>query len=137
MPLTKDDMLGAWVLDEWYIEGEGGARTHPMGRDAQGSIVYTEDGYMSAIVRAKDRFLPADQPADKDQIEAFSTYFNYAGSWDIDDNNNVIHMVEHSLDPNMQELTIIRAVDHEGARMTLSGATPSSTGTHIIVWKRR
>ena len=36
MPLSKDDMLGTWTLDEWYVEDEDGVRTHPMGRDAQG-----------------------------------------------------------------------------------------------------
>ena len=137
MPLTKDDMLGAWALDEWYVEAEDGARKYPMGRDARGVIVYTGDGYMSAIVRAKDRFLPADRPSDEDRVEAFDTYVNYAGTWNVDDHDNVIHMVEHALDPNIQGLTITRAVDHEGARMTFSGAAPSGSGTHVIVWKRR
>jgi len=137
MPLIKDDMLGTWALDEWYIEDESGARTHPMGRDAQGVIVYTDDGYMSAIVRAKDRFLPADRPTDEDRVEAFATYVNYAGTWNVDDDNNVIHMVEHALDPNIQGLTLARAVDHEGARMVFSGTAPGGTGNHVIVWKRR
>ena len=127
MPLTKGDMLGTWALDEWYVEDEDGARSHPMGRDAQGVIVYTEDGYMSAIVRAKDRFLPADRPTDEDRVETFASYVNYAGSWNVDD----------ALDPNIQGLTITRAVDHEGARMTFSGAAPGGTGAHVVVWKRR
>lgn len=136
MPLIKDDLLGAWVLDEWYVEDEGGARVHPMGRDAQGAIMYTEDGHMCAIVRAKERFLPADRPTDEDRIEAFGTYINYAGTWDVED-DNVVHKVEHALDPNFQGLTIVRAVDHEGARMTFTGAAPGSSGTHVIIWKRR
>jgi hypothetical protein len=136
MPLSKDDMLGTWILDEWYIEGEDGGRNHPMGRDAQGIIVYTDDGSMSAIVRAKDRFLPADRPTDEDRIEAFSTYVNYAGTWDIED-DNVVHRIEHALDPNIQGITLARAVDHAGGRMTFSGDAPSGSGHHVIVWKRR
>lgn len=137
MPLTKSDMLGTWKLDEWYVEDADGNRSHPMGRDAQGVIVYTDDGYMSAIVRAKDRFLPVDRPSDEDRVEAFSTYVNYAGSWNLGDDDTVIHMVEHALDPNIQGLTITRAVVHEGASMTFSGTAPSGAGTHVIVWKRR
>ena len=136
MPLGREDMLGTWTLDEWYVEDEVGARTHPMGRDAQGIILYTDDGSMSAIVRAKDRFLPADRPTDEDRVEAFATYVNYAGSWDIDD-DNVVHTIEHALDPNIQGLALARAVVHEGGRMTFSGAPPAGTGTHVIVWKRR
>ena len=129
MPLSKADLHGAWVLEEWYVEGEDGARTHPMGRDAQGTI-------MSAIVRAKDRFLPADRPTDEDRIEAFATYVNYAGTWDVDD-DNVMHKVEHALDPNIQGLSIVRAVTKESGRMIFTGATPGGSGTHVIVWKRR
>ena len=136
MPLSKDDLLGSWILDEWYVEDESGARSHPMGRDAQGAIMYTDDGCMSAIVRANDRFLPADRPTDEDRVEAFATYVNYAGTWDVD-GDNVVHTVEHALDPNLQGLTIVRAVDHEGRRMTFSGAPPGGSGTHVIVWNRR
>ena len=136
MPLSKDDMLGAWVLEDWYVEDDDGGRTHPMGRDAQGAIMYTDDGYMSAIVRARDRFLPADRPTDDDRVEAFTTYVNYAGTWEIDE-ENVIHKVEHALDPNIQGHSVAREVAHEGGRMTFTGAAPGGTATHVIVWKRR
>ena len=73
---------------------------------------------------------------DEDRIEAFATYVNYAGTWEIDD-DTVVHKIEHALDPNIQGLTLIRAVEREGGRMTFSGAPPGGTGTHVIVWKRR
>jgi hypothetical protein len=90
---------------------------------------------MSAIVHAKDRFLPADRPTDDDRVEAFTTYVNYAGTWEIDE-DRVVHTVEHALDPNIQGHSLARDVVHEGARMTFSGAPPGGTGTHVIVWKR-
>ena len=136
MPLSKDSLLGTWILEEWYVEDDSGARKHPMGRDAQGAIMYTSDGHMSAIVHAKERFLPADRPTDEHRIEAFATYVNYAGTWDVED-DNVVHKVEHALDPNIQGLTITRAVTHEGARMTFTGAAQTGGGSHVIIWKRR
>ncbi|NKB50419.1 MAG: hypothetical protein GKS02_13760 [Alphaproteobacteria bacterium] len=136
MPLSKADLLGAWTLDEWYVEDEDDGRSHPMGRDAQGMIMYTDDGHMSAIVHAKDRFLPADRPTDEDRLEAFTSYIHYAGAWDVDE-DNVVHKVEHALDPNIQGQTIVRAVEHDGARMSFTGKAPVGTGTHVIVWKRR
>ena len=136
MPLSRDDLLGSWTLDEWYVEDDSGARSHPMGRDAQGVILYTGDGHMTAIVHAKERFLPADRPTDEDCVEAFATYVNYAGTWDVED-DTVVHKIEHALDPNMQGLTLSRAVELEGARLTFTGASPGGTGTHIIVWRRR
>lgn len=136
MPLTKEDILGTWVLDEWYVEDQDGARIHPLGRDAQGVILYTDDGSMAAIVRAKDRFLPADRPSDEDRVEAFTTYVNYAGTWALE-GDNVVHRIEHALDPNIQGVALARAVNHEAGRMTFTGAGPRGDGTHVIVWKRR
>ncbi len=136
MPLRKDDLLGAWALEAWYVEAADGGRTYPMERDAEGVIMYTGDGYMSAIVRAKKRGLPADRPSDQERLDAFASYVNYAGRWDVD-GDAVVHKVEHALNPNMQGLAIRRAVDHAGARMTFTGATPGSPGTHVIIWKRR
>ena len=135
MPLSKDDLLGAWSLEEWYIESDDGGRSHPMGRDAEGVIMYTGDGYMSAIVHARNRRLPADRPSDTERLGAFASYVNYAGRWDVD-GDAVIHTVEHALNPNMQGHTITRTVDHAGTRMTFTGATPGSPGAHVIVWKR-
>ncbi len=136
MPLSSDDILGTWVLDEWYIEGEDGGRTYPMGRDAQGIILYTDDGCMSAIVRAKDRFLPADRPTDEDRIEAFSSYVNYAGTWQIEE-GSVVHRIEHALDPNLQGLSLARAVSFDEGRMIFTGPAPRGDSSHVIVWKRR
>lgn len=136
MALSANDMLGTWILEEWYVEDEAGKRTHPLGRDAQGIIMYTQDGSMSAIVRAKERFLPADRPADEDRVEAFASYVSYAGTWDLDE-DNVLHNIEHALDPNIQGLSLARAVDHQGGRMVFSGPGPTGAGTHFIVWKRR
>lgn len=136
MPLSRDDLLGTWTLDEWYVEDDNGGRTHPMGRDAQGAILYTEDGHMSAIVHAKERFLPADRPTDEDRVEAFASYVNYAGTWEVEE-DTVVHIVEHALDPNMQGHKIVRAVELDGARMTFTGNLPSGLGTHTIIWRRR
>ena len=58
------------------------------------------------------------------------------GTWTRDE-NNIVHSVDHGLDPNIQGLTLTRAVDHQGGRMSFSGAPPGGTGTHVIVWKRR
>jgi len=136
MPLRNDDMFGSWSLEEWYVERDDGSRTYPMGRDAQGVIMYTTDGYMTAIVHAKGRVLPADRPSDDDRIGAFTSYVNYAGTWQVD-GDAVSHSVDHALNPNMQGLTVTREVVHEGNRMTFSGATPGSPGTHYIIWNRR
>ncbi len=134
---TRDaDLIGAWDLEEMYAETEDGTRTHPMGRDAKGTIMYTPDHYMSAIVHGAERFLPVDRPSDEDRAEAFSSYFNYAGTWGLS-GDTVTHAIEHALDPNMAGVSLTREIDYEGSRMIFTGVGPDGVTKNVIIWKRR
>lgn len=135
MTIKDDDLIGAWALEEMYAEAEDGTRTHPMGRDASGMIMYTPDHHMSAIVHFADRFLPADRASDEERSEAFSTYFNYAGTWSLD-GDSVTHKLIHALDPNMVGMSLTREIEHEGARMVFSGFGPDGVTKQVIIWKR-
>lgn len=136
MSLKPEDMLGAWMLDEWFVENDDGSRTAPFGRDAKGVIMYTEDGYMTAIVRTAERFLPAAQPDDSQKAEAYATYFNYAGTWSVD-GDTVTHRIEHSLDPNLVGAEMTRAVDHKGNIVEFTGMMADGLTKNVIIWKRR
>ena len=135
MALTDNDLIGAWTLDEMYAESEDGTRSHPMGRDGSGMIMYTPDGYMSAITHFADRFLPADRPSDEERAEAFSSYFNYSGTWSLED-DTVTHTLLHALDPNMIGMSLSREITKDGARMIFSGLGPDGTTRQFIIWKR-
>ena len=136
MSLTPQDLHGAWALEDWYVEDADGTRTAPFGRDASGVIMYTTDGYMTAIVRAADRTLPAGEADDAQKAAAYSTYFNYAGTWRID-GDAVTHRIEHALDPNLVGNEMSRAVDHQGTRMVFSGTMADGKTKNVIIWKRR
>lgn len=135
MAIKEDDLIGAWELEEMYAEAEDGSRTHPMGRDASGMIMYTADGHMSAITYVADRFLPADRASDEERAEAFSTYFNYAGRWSLD-GDAVTHEIAHALDPNMSGISLTREIEHEGNRMVFTGFGPDGKTRQVIIWKR-
>ena len=135
MALSDSDLVGAWVLDEMYAEDEDGGRTHPMGRDAGGMIMYTPDGYMSAITHFADRILPADRPSDEERAEAFSTYFNYAGTWALAD-DTVTHTIQTALDPNMVGMSLSRDITRDGAKLVFSGLGPDGVTRQFIIWKR-
>ena len=135
MALNENDLVGAWTLDEMYAEDADGTRTHPMGRDAGGMIMYTPDGYMSAITHFADRFLPADRPSDEDRAEAFSSYFNYAGTWHLED-DTVTHTIETALDPNMVGMALSRDITKDGNKMVFSGLGPDGETRQFIISKR-
>jgi hypothetical protein len=135
MASNDSDLVGAWVLDEMYAESEDGTRSHPMGRDADGMIMYTTDGYMSAIVHFADRFLPADGPSNEERAEAFSSYFNYSGTWSVKD-DTVTHTLQHALDPNMVGMSLSRDITKDGAKVVFSGLGPDGVTRQFIIWKR-
>ncbi|MBO22904.1 MAG: hypothetical protein CMM26_11125 [Rhodospirillaceae bacterium] len=135
MAVNESNLVGAWTLDEMYAEDEDGTRFHPMGRDAGGMIMYTADGYMSAITHCADRFLPTDRPSDEERAEAFSSYFNYAGTWQLE-NDTVTHTIQTALDPNMVGMTLSRDITKNGNKMVFSGLGPDGITRQFIIWKR-
>ncbi|MBN43790.1 MAG: hypothetical protein CL573_09935 [Alphaproteobacteria bacterium] len=135
MTLSDCDLIGAWTLDEMYAEGAEGAKTYPMGQDADGMIMYTPDSHMSAIVHFADRLLPVDRANDEERAKAFSSYFNYAGTWKLED-DTVTHTITHALDPNMVGMSLSRAIVKDGARVIFSGLGHDGVTRQCIIWKR-
>ncbi|MDE0779629.1 MAG: lipocalin-like domain-containing protein [Alphaproteobacteria bacterium] len=134
MSIQDNDLIGAWELDEMYAEDKDGSRTHPMGRDAGGMIMYTPDHHMSAIVHAAGRFLPADRPTDENRAEAFANYFNYAGSWSLN-GDSVTHLLTHALDPNMVGTALTRKISQKAGGMIFTGLGPDGITKQVIIWK--
>lgn len=101
--LQRDDLIGRWRLVSWSTRDDDGTVAHPFGEDPEGSLVYTADGWMSAILAPADRpplsttdFLGGEEA---ERAEAFSTFIAYAGTYDIEE-DDVVHQVTVSLLPN-------------------------------------
>ena len=57
--IKKEQLIGAWTLESYTVEDiESGEVSYPMGRNPEGLILYTTDGYMSAQLGSgqRDRF---------------------------------------------------------------------------------
>ena len=46
------ELLGSWRLVHWRRINADGTESFPFGEDAQGTLLYTDDGYMSAMMTA-------------------------------------------------------------------------------------
>lgn len=134
MSLSPQDLIGAWTLEGSFVEAADGTRTPTWGDDARGLIMYTADGYMTAITRRGDRTLPADASAD-DKADAFDSYLNYAGRWTLS-GNVVTHHIEHALDPGWVGSARDRTIDHQGDRMVFSGLAGDGKSNAVIIWRR-
>jgi hypothetical protein len=135
MSLSREDLIGAWTLEGSYVEESDGSRTPTWGDDPKGVIMYTADGYMTAITRRGDRTLPAASASADDKAAAYDSYLNYAGRWTLA-GNTVTHHIEHALDPNAVGTSRDRMIEHQGDRMVFSGLSGDGKRNAVIVWRR-
>ena len=134
MSLSPDDLIGVWTLEGTYTQAEDGTRTPTWGDEPKGVIIYTADGWMTAITGRGDRTLPPDADAEA-KAAAFDTYLNYAGRWTLD-GNVVTHHIELATDPNWVGSARNRTIDHQGDRMVFSGLAGDGKTNAVIIWRR-
>jgi hypothetical protein len=82
---------------------DDGSLTYPLGAEAQGSLVYTEGGWMSAQVCAGSRPDLATEDvgggSEAERAAAFSSYLAYCGRYEVN-GDVVVHRVTMSSFPN-------------------------------------
>ena len=98
---TRQSLVGTWRLVEYKaIHIDTGHITYPMGPNAQGFLMYSADGFMSAHLmrpgatafNGKDRI----QGTQEEQSQAMSHYLAYCGPYDLEEANGGI-TVKHDL----------------------------------------
>lgn len=138
-----EQLLGGWHLDRWDYTVDGEFRGYPMGEDAIGQIVYTDNGRVAAILSFADRErFDADQfhkATTEEQAAAGVTYVSYGGSFEVVD-DRVLHHVEYSLFPNWVGTDLVRTISWDEGRLVLTSLPEqSSTGKTVVnrlFWRR-
>jgi hypothetical protein len=137
------DLVGSWTLTRWDYTVDGEPRGFPMGEHARGQILYTPEGWMSAILMQADRppFEAAQfhQGAAEERELAALTYVSYGGTYDVRD-GRVHHHVQFSLFPNWIGTDLVREVSWQGDDLVLT-ALPETTRTgktvvNRLFWRR-
>lgn len=132
-------LVGAWKLREWSELRPDGTKTFPLGEDAIGQIVYSEDGHVSAQLarRVTKRFISSDwrEATREEASRAFKEYFGYFGTFSIDAAHSaVIHHVEGAWFPNLYKEDQVRHFAFKGDELHLDAET--NWGHVIIIWER-
>jgi hypothetical protein len=136
-------ILGTWKLVSASSSSSDGERSDtPLGVGPTGSITYTPDGRMSAIIShggRKPLFAAGPTPPTTEQrADAFSTFVAYAGRFTLK-SDEVIHHVEISFIQDWVGTDQVRKIKLEGERLVLS-TPPMSTGGKIMtiefIWQR-
>lgn len=140
----RASLIGAWQLIGWTIEYPATGRTTiPFGADAQGLLLYTADGCMSAAMqRAGRERLPdevLDRVSDADKARAFAAILQYCGRWQVV-GNEVYHDIEIAVNPNLLGTRQVRGVVIDGDTLTLTAHEPlsdtASVRIHRVCWRR-
>lgn len=136
-------LVGAWTLVEWTATLDGQPRGYPFGPAAQGHLLYSADGHMSAILMRPDR-LPFAFPnfaagSDAEKLQAASGYVSYAGTYEVQ-GDRVVHHVHYSLLPNWIGTDLVRQVgwtdDGAGGRDLVLITLPQPTRSGQVVVNR-
>ena len=100
-------LAGAWRLVTFEFRKTDGSVIHPFGKEAHGTIIYTESGHYSAQLMRKGRpkFKSGDQM--KGTVEEIETNYkgciSYFGTFQVNEKEGIIsHYVESSIFPNME-----------------------------------
>lgn len=133
----SETIVGAWRLVEQSITLPNNEKIYPLGKDADGFIMYTPDGYMSAQLMAKNR--PAYASKDpfvgttEEMAAAAKGYMAYSGKYEVDDEKNIlIHHMEVSMNPTWLGQSQARNIRLEGDYLYIT----TDINTALIVWKR-
>ncbi len=123
---------GAWHLKKWTALKNDAPAGYPMGEDAQGQIIYSEDGYMCAFLMRSDF---KDQP----ELGDADTSLSYAGTWSFD-GTRISHEVQFSNLPHWVGRTLVRLVNSQDKTMELRTEPEfSKSGSkyeHLLVWQK-
>lgn len=141
----RANLIGAWTLQSYQSSAvDGSDVSYPLGVDARGIIMYTQDGYMSAQLMRSDR-TPFDRndphlAHDNELAAAAAGYLTYAGPYEVVNEGMIAHHVQLSLLPNWIGGIQYRKARLHDSRLELGPPEPlliqGQLRTAKLVWRR-
>lgn len=138
---THADFIGTWRLVSFESKADG-QTTHPFGREAQGTLVYSPAGRMAVMLSkpARERFAGNDavRATAEEKAAAFDSCLSYAGTFEVN-GDAVIHRLEQCTFPNWVGTAQRRFFKFDGNRLTLETPPIQTDGRPTVsrlVWER-
>jgi Lipocalin-like domain len=127
----REQMIGAWQLISFECKGEDDIVDYPFGKDAQGLIMYSADGYVSLNVMRAGRSAYIEKALYERSDIKYSDlpYLAYSGRYYVNEAwPSVVHDLEVSLYPDWLGLQELKLINLQYGFLQLSSAGP--TGLH-------
>ncbi len=141
---SMDGFVGTWELESAEFRSDDGGVTYPFGKDAIGMLMYDATNNMTVqITRVDKKNFEIDSQFDGTPLEiktAFEGYLAYFGTYEVKDDNVIIHHIDGSLFPNWTGLDHERYFELSKDRLILK--TPlmrlnNKKQTGVLIWKRK
>lgn len=128
-----ESLIGVWRLRKYSDVTEGTAEHDPFGEDPEGLLIYTPDGFVSALLMARDRpNLSGNGFTDStpDQYpSAGRRFIGYTGRYDVDEAKLVVtHRPIVAFAPNMIGSVQQRLVNLQGDVLVLTAEHVQAAG---------
>ncbi|MFD8424420.1 lipocalin-like domain-containing protein [Streptomyces sp. NPDC059466] len=141
----RENLVGAWRLVSYRATAvDDGEVVEPFGPRPRGLITYTPGGHMTAQImhplRPRFRRERLEEGLPGELATAALGYLAYGGTYEVPEDDLVLHHVEVSLFPNWVGTTQARVADRDGDRLRLSLVEPvlirGARRTGVLVWER-
>lgn len=135
----SNQLIGAWHLKSWTASDEKGSKLYPLGLRAQGIIIYSGDGHMSATIMNPDQLNNISEGISiRSMLSGKGVYLSYAGTYSVH-GNKALHEVEISSVPEWIGTAQERFFQIEGKTLTINSETPLPDGSiikHLLIWSK-
>ena len=144
-PSLRDWILGGWSLRRYHEQPQGQETpNYPLGEDAEGLLIYTADGFMSAVLMRANRppFASGDWfGPSREEVVAASAFVAYSGPFVVDEAARTItHDIAISFFPNLIGQRQVRVAGVQENDLTLTPAAPIRSGGRLVApqlrWRR-
>jgi hypothetical protein len=129
----KATLVGVWTLQKYSAITEGLPPRYPFGLKPHGQLIYTSDGFVSAMLMAPDRpKLSGNSLTDgtpDEYIAAGQGFIGYSGVYEVDEARSVVtHRPLVAFSPNMVASLQQRLVEWSGSLLVLTAEHARAPG---------
>jgi hypothetical protein len=129
-------LIGVWRLRQYSDVTEGTPAIYPFGQDPEGLLIYTPEGFVSALLMARGRPNLSGNgftEGTPDQYtSAGKSFIGYTGRYDVDESKLVVtHRPTVAFAPNMIGSIQQRLVDLQGDVLVLTAEHVQATGLPV------
>lgn len=134
--LSEKDLVGAWrLVAHFYLENDGSTCEGPMGDQADGLLIYHEDGYMAASLMRTEPPASENGSPPATYLGSADDYLGYSGRWHLRD-DTVVHEVVIGSRSRVVNTEQVREVTLGGRDLRLLRRLGGPHDSVVMDWRR-